>query len=162
MCAALTLVVALFFTPLFGPLPEAVLGAVVITAVIGMMKFKKMRRYLEIRRLDFWLALIAMLGVLTFEPLVGLLIAVVLSLILLVLRARRPQAEGCSDAPRAGSTWVFDTAQFPDATTVPGLLAIRPESEGVLRQFRRPCARRSSAWCRPAIRRRALSSWIWK
>ncbi len=138
VCAALTVVVALFFTPLFGPLPEAVLGAVVITAVIGMMKFKKMRRYLEVNRLDFWLALIAMLGVLTFEPLVGLLIAVVLSLILLVLRASRPKLKVLGRAP--GRLNLVDTAQFPDATTVPGLLVIRPESEvffansGVLRE----------------------------
>ena len=44
-CAlALTVIVALFVTPLFAPLPEAVPGAVVIVALIGMMKFKKMQQ----------------------------------------------------------------------------------------------------------------------
>ena len=42
--AAATALVALFLTPLFEPLPEATLGAIVVVAVAGMMKVGKMKR----------------------------------------------------------------------------------------------------------------------
>jgi SulP family sulfate permease len=124
VCAGLTLIVALFLTPLFAPLPEAVLGAVVIVAVIGMMKFKKMRHLWELRRVDFWLAVVALFGVLTFEALEGLLIAVIISLALLVWRASQPRFSLLGRTP-AGLEF-GDVTQYPENKTIPGLLIIRP------------------------------------
>ncbi len=43
LAAGVTVVVALFFTPLFYALPEAALGAIVIVAVSGMVKVAKFR-----------------------------------------------------------------------------------------------------------------------
>jgi MFS superfamily sulfate permease-like transporter len=125
VCAVMTIIVALFFTPFFGPLPEAVLAAVVVVAVIGMMKFKKMRHFYTVYRRDFWLAIVAMLGVLTFEPLAGLLIAVIISLLALVWRA--------SQSKYSLLGWSADTLSFddvsrhPDYRTVPGMLIMRPD-----------------------------------
>ena len=48
--AAATALVALFLTPLFEPLPEATLGAIVVVAVAGMMKVAKMRQLWRLRR----------------------------------------------------------------------------------------------------------------
>ena len=48
--AAATALVALFLTPLFEPLPEATLGAIVVVAVSSMMKVAKMRRLWQLRR----------------------------------------------------------------------------------------------------------------
>ena len=48
--AAATALVALFLTPLFEPLPEATLGAIVVVAVAGMMKVGKMRQLWRLRR----------------------------------------------------------------------------------------------------------------
>lgn len=124
VCAALTIVVALFLTPLFAPLPEAVLAAVVIVAVIGMMKFKKMRHLWEMRRVDFWLAIIALFGVLTFDALEGLLIAVIISLALLVWRASQPRFSLLGRTPT--SLEFSDIAQHPENRTIPGLLIVRP------------------------------------
>jgi MFS superfamily sulfate permease-like transporter len=81
---------ALFLTPLFFNLPEATLGAIVIVAVAAMMKFAKIRSFYALRRVDFWLAMVALFGVLTFEALEGLLIAVIVSLFALVARASKP------------------------------------------------------------------------
>jgi len=106
-----TVVVVLFFTPLFAPLPEAVLAAVVVVAVLGMMKFKKMRHLWEMRRVDFWLALIALLGVLTFDALEGLLIAVIISLALLVWRASQPRFSLLGRTP--SGLEFSDVAQYP-------------------------------------------------
>ncbi|MFM2072073.1 MAG: hypothetical protein RLZZ623_2336, partial [Actinomycetota bacterium] len=65
IAAGLTAVVALFFTGFFRQLPEAVLGAIVIIAVSGMVKVAKLRRLFRLRRIDFALALVALLAVLT-------------------------------------------------------------------------------------------------
>src|SRR5256885_3321024 len=81
----------LALTPLFYYLPEATLGAIVIRAVWGLLDVGEMRRYWRLRRTSFVLALTALLGVLVYDILPGLLLAVVLSLALLIYRASRPQ-----------------------------------------------------------------------
>jgi MFS superfamily sulfate permease-like transporter len=124
VCAGLTVIVALFLTPLFAPLPEAVLGAVVIVAVIGMMKFKQMRHLWAMRRVDFWLAVVALFGVLTFEALEGLLIAVIISLALLIWRASQPHFSLLGRTPT--SLEFSDVAQYPENKMIPGLLIVRP------------------------------------
>jgi high affinity sulfate transporter 1 len=67
IAAAVTVLVALFFTQFFYALPEAALGAIVIVAVSGMIKFAKMQHLYRVRRADFVLAVVALLAVLTFE-----------------------------------------------------------------------------------------------
>ncbi len=87
VAAGLTILVALFLTPLFRDLPEATLAAIVVVAVAGMFKWREMLRLYQLRRLDFALAVVTFLGVLTFdEALWALLLAVVLSLLALVWR----------------------------------------------------------------------------
>jgi sulfate permease, SulP family len=125
VCAALTILVALFFTPFFAPLPEAVLGAVVVVAVAGMVKVKKIRRLYRLNRVDFALAIVAMFGVLTFEALEGLLIAVILSLLLLVWRASQPNLSLLGREP--GKLTFSDTRRNPENHTLHGLLILRPD-----------------------------------
>ncbi len=129
VCAALTIVVALFFTPFFAPLPEAVLAAVVVVAVTGMMKFAKIRHLYALRRLDFWLAIIAMAGVLTFEALEGLLIAVIVSLLALVWRAS--QSRITELRARTGRVdFVPVDEKTVETLPVAGMLVLRPD-EGI-------------------------------
>jgi MFS superfamily sulfate permease-like transporter len=54
-----------------------VLAAAVVVAITGMVKEKFAA--LPLNRIDFVLAIVAIFGVLTFEALEGLLIAVILS-----------------------------------------------------------------------------------
>lgn len=127
--AGLTALVALFLTPLFYNLPEATLGAIVIVAIAGMVKVEKFRRLYRVRKLDFALGLVALLGVLTFEEtLAGLLVAVVVSLLALVARASQPRLSILGRRP--GRIVYGDVAQHPDYETVPGLLVVRPD-EGI-------------------------------
>jgi len=125
VCAVLTVLVALFFTPFFAPLPEAVLAAVVLVAITGMVKIKAIRRLYQFNRLDFILAIVAMLGVLTFEALEGLLIAVILSLFALVWRASQSKLSVMGREP--GRLSFSDTRQHPENHTLPGLLILRPD-----------------------------------
>jgi SulP family sulfate permease len=122
--AAATALVALFLTPLFEPLPEATLGAVVVVAVSGMMKFGKMRRLWELRRTDFWLAMIALGGVLVVDTLVALGVAVIISLGLVVWRASEARLTFLG-RPK-GDFEAVDLRLEPTAT-IPGLLIARPD-----------------------------------
>lgn len=88
IAAGLTVLVALFLTPLFEQLPEATLAAIVLVAIARLFKWRELLRLYRLRRLDFTLALVTFLGVLTFdEALYALLLAVVLSMVALVWRA---------------------------------------------------------------------------
>ena len=80
IAAIATMFVALFLTPLFEDLPEAALGAIVIVAVAEMERVEPLRRLWRLRRTDFALALVALFGVLIFDILAGLAIAVAASL----------------------------------------------------------------------------------
>ncbi len=126
IAAAVTVLVALFFTPLFYALPEAALGAIVIVAVSGMVKVAKIKHLFRVRRSDFVLAMVALLAVLTFETLEALLIAVVISLFALVLRASQPRLAVLGQIPER--LQFSDIRRHPENKTIPGLLIVRPEN----------------------------------
>jgi SulP family sulfate permease len=122
--AAATALVALFLTPLFEPLPEATLGAIVIVAVTGMMKVGKMRRLWELRRIDFYLALTALVGVLVMPTLEALALAVVVSLGVLIWRASEGRLTFLGRA--TGGMEPVDLRSDPVAA-IPGLMIVRPD-----------------------------------
>jgi len=122
--AAATALVALFLTPLFEPLPEATLGAVVVVAVSGMMKVGKLRRLWVLRRIDFWLAMIALVGVLVVPTLEALGLAVIVSLGVVVWRSSEPRLTFLG-RPR-GDFEPVDLRMEPTAI-IPGLLIARPD-----------------------------------
>jgi high affinity sulfate transporter 1 len=126
LAAALTMVVALFFTRFFYALPEATLGAIVIVAVSGMVKVAKLKHLHRVRRADFVLAMIALFAVLTFETLEALLIAVIVSLFALVWRTSQPRLAVLGRAP--DRLEFSDVRRHPENRTAPGLLVARPES----------------------------------
>jgi high affinity sulfate transporter 1 len=129
IAAIATALVALFFTPLFFNLPEAALGAIVIVAVSGMFKPQEFKRLYRLRKLDFWLATIAFLGVLTFdEVLVGLLIAVAASLLALIGRNSQPQISILGRLP--GTVQFHNIETHPEAIQSKGVLIVRPD-EGI-------------------------------
>ena len=122
--AAATALVALFLTPLFEPLPEATLGAIVVVAVAGMMKVAKMRKLWRLRQAEFWLAAIALVGVLVVPTLPALGIAVVVSLGMLVWRSSQARLTFLGRA--RGSLEPDDLRTVPEAV-IPGLLIVRPD-----------------------------------
>jgi sulfate permease, SulP family len=122
--AAATAMVALFLTPLFEPLPEATLGAIVVVAVAGMMKVSKMKRLWQLRRADFWLAMIALAGVLVMPTLPALALAVIVSLGMLIWRASQPRLTLLGRA--RGGLEPVDLRATP-AAAIAGLLIVRPD-----------------------------------
>ena len=114
----------LIFAPLFSDLPKPVLAAIIIDAVVfGMMDVAQMRRLWRISRFDFWIAVLAIVGVLTAGVLAGVIIGIILSLGWLVyINAKPPLREL---ARRPGSTTFRALEDFPDYETYDGLLIIR-------------------------------------
>ncbi len=118
--AGLIVLTLLLLAPLFTDLPEAVLGAVVIDAAIGLIKIGELRRFARTSRRDFAAYLAAMLGLLFIGVLAGVVIGVALSLVLLIAAAATPPVRRLGFDP-VSATYV-DADRHPDATTDPGIV----------------------------------------
>ncbi|WP_434318664.1 SulP family inorganic anion transporter [Leifsonia sp. P73] len=86
------LLTLLVLAPLFSILPKAVLGALIIEAVVsGMMDVPEMRRLFRVKKVDFWIAVVALVATLVFGVLSGVIIGIGLSLVWLVAVATHPE-----------------------------------------------------------------------
>ena len=84
------------------------LAALIIHAVSHLWKIAEMRRYYDLRQLEFWLALATFIGVITIDVLPGLVIGVTASLLLVVYHASRPtsgRSGGRQASPGPMGTW---------------------------------------------------------
>jgi high affinity sulfate transporter 1 len=125
--AVFVLITIVALTWLFEPLPEAVLGAIVIHAVWGLVDFSKFTRLWRIRHIDFWLAIAAFLGVVLIDILQGIVIGVVLSLLALIYRSSFPQGSELGRVETDDGTHEFVGVDAnPDAETLTGLVVYRP------------------------------------
>jgi high affinity sulfate transporter 1 len=127
VAAGLILLTVLLLTPLFKNLPEAVLAALIIHAVSHLMKVKELRRYYAERRVEFWLGLATLLGVITIDVLPGLVIGVLAMLLLVVYQASRPHVGVLGVAPGVPGAY-GDIGRHPNYEGIPGLLVLRLES----------------------------------
>ena len=123
----LVLLTLLFLAPLFSNLPKAVLGAVIIDAVVfGMIDVAELRRLRRVARFDFWIAVAAILGVLSSGVLAGVVIGVALSLVWLIRVAATPPIALLG---RERGTQVFrDLDEHPADETFPGIVVLRLDS----------------------------------
>jgi SulP family sulfate permease len=121
---AVIVLTLLFLAPLFSNLPKAVLSAIIIQAVVsGMMDVAEMQRLYRVLRADFWIALAALLGVLTAGVLAGVVIGVFLSLGYVIYISATPNIPLLGRV--AGSHAYVSVEVDPDARTVPGVSVLR-------------------------------------
>ncbi|MFN8185252.1 MAG: SulP family inorganic anion transporter [Candidatus Nanopelagicales bacterium] len=146
---AAALIVLLAIVALAGalsPLPKTVLSAIVIQAVWGLMDLQALKRYRQVRRNDFTSSLAALIGVLLFGPLYGLLTAIALAVLGLVYRSSRIDLEIMGKVPDEKAAW-GSIRNHPERKTYDGVIVIRldaplfwanaaPITEGVLEQVR--------------------------
>lgn len=118
--------VLLFLTGLFRMLPDAVLAAIVLVAVGGLIDLREFWHLWRVSRLDFFAAAVALAGVLMMGVLDGVLIAVLASVIMLLGRTARPAVAFLGRIP--GTNRFSDLARHPDNETLPGVLAFRVQS----------------------------------
>jgi SulP family sulfate permease len=119
------LVVVLFFSRNLEGLPQPVVAAIVLMAVAGLVKAEVFKQLWRTDRAEFFIAAAALVGVLTSGLLRGVLIGVVLSLIMLIRAASRPNVAFLGRIP--GARRYSDMDRHPDNVAIPGLLIVRPE-----------------------------------
>src|SRR5580693_7115711 len=125
--ASITLAACLLFlTGLLENLPKAVLAAVVLTAVRGLMDFPALLRMWRVSRLDFFAAAIALLAVLSLGILQGILLAALASILLMLVRTSRPHVAFLGRIPSTNN--YSDLERHPENESLPGVVAFRPEA----------------------------------
>jgi len=116
----------LFLTGLLANLPKAVLVAIVLTAVYGLIDFPAMHRMWRISRIDFYAAAIALGAVLLLGILQGILLAALASVLMLLTRASSPHVAFLGRIP--GTMSYSDLARHPENEPLPHVVAFRPEA----------------------------------
>jgi len=122
--AAIVILALIALAGALSPLPRAVLSAIVIQAVWGLMDVSALKHYRLVRRNDFTSSLAALVGVLLFGPLYGLLAAVGLAVLGLVYRSSRIDMEIMGKVPDEKAAW-GSIRGHPERKTYDGLLVIR-------------------------------------
>jgi high affinity sulfate transporter 1 len=117
------LITIVALTPLFYALPEATLGAIVIHAVWHLINFRKLQAYRKVTSLDFWTAVIAMLGVLALGILQGLILAVFIGLLALIIGTKTRATSVLGKVP--DEKIYRGLENYPQGETYPGLLILR-------------------------------------
>jgi MFS superfamily sulfate permease-like transporter len=114
----------LLIAPLFRYLPKPILAVVIIDAVVyGMMDLPEMKRMWAVKRVDFWIAVAALLAVLAAGVLAGVLIGIGLSILWLVYVNTHPSTLELGRRPNSSAFEPLDVQ--PDGQTFPGVLVLR-------------------------------------
>ena len=125
--ASATLALCLFFlTGFLRNLPKAALAAIVLMAVAGLIKIQELRHLWRVSKLEFTVAAVALVGVLLFGILKGVLIAAVASILLLIQHVARPHVAFLGRIP--GTRRFSDLARHENNERIPGVLAFRVEA----------------------------------
>ncbi|KAK4742350.1 hypothetical protein SAY87_000351 [Trapa incisa] len=113
-------------TPLFRYTPNAILAAIIISAVVSLVDIPAMIRIWKIDKFDFLACAGAFFGVVFISVEIGLLIAVAISFAKILLQVTRPRTVVLGKIP--GTDIYRNIAQYPNAETIPGVLIIRVDS----------------------------------
>ena len=124
VAAALTVaLVLLFAAPLLESFPLAALGGLIVYAAGRLIDVHEMRRIASFRRSEAALVAASFAGVILFGLLIGIGIAVALSVVELFARIARAHDAVQGEVP--GLAGLHDVDDYPDAVTTPGLVVYR-------------------------------------
>ena len=128
--AAGTMLLILFF--LTGPLahvPQAGLAAVIIVAAVGLFDYAALRELFTISRRELGFSLATTFGVLVYGALPGVLLAVALTFLWLLYVGSRPNDTLLGRTKGVGVRGFHSIKDYPTATTYPGILIYRFDSD---------------------------------
>jgi SulP family sulfate permease len=115
-----------FGTSLFRDIPLAVLSAIVVVAVAPFVKVREARRLWRVQRSDFWVMMLAFVGTLGLGLELGVLVAVVVSIVIIVYRITRPHIPELGRIP--GTDYFLELGRHPDARIYEGIVVLRPDA----------------------------------
>lgn len=125
MLAAVVMVL-LFAGPVLETFPDAAMGALVIYAATQLIDVGEIRRIAVFRRSELLITFVTAISVVAFGVLIGIGIAVGLSIVDLLRRITRPHAAVLGYAP--GVPGMHDMDDYPESNAVDGLVVFRYDS----------------------------------
>jgi high affinity sulfate transporter 1 len=131
--AALVVLAIVALGEFFADLPKATLAAIVIAAVLPLLRTGELRRLWRLDTVDFALAALCFVGVLIAGVLGGIVIAVIASLAALVFRSYTPHTAVLGrlrGGEEGDEDFGFrDISRHPEGETYPGLVIFRFDQE---------------------------------
>ncbi len=116
----------LYLTDLVAQLPKAVLAAIVLVAVKGLIDVRALVRLWRLSRFELAVAMVAFAAVLGLGILQGVLIAAVASILFLLARAADPHVAILGRIP--GTAVFSDCRRHPENERIAGVLVVRVEA----------------------------------
>ncbi|WP_299755363.1 SulP family inorganic anion transporter [uncultured Chloroflexus sp.] len=114
--------ILLFFTPIFYYLPQAVLAATVIVAVIGLVDLREPQRIWRTNRGDAFTWLLTFVAVLVLGIETGIFVGVASALVLYLWRTSRPHI---AIVGRLGESEIYRNVERHPVKTWPHVVAVR-------------------------------------
>jgi sulfate permease, SulP family len=116
----------LFLTGYLQNLPTVVLAVIVLVAIRGLLDIKEIKHLYKINKQEFYVAMIALVGVLIKGILAGVLLAAIVTLLLLIKEIYAPNVAFLGRIP--GTKRYSDLKRHPDNERIDGVLIVRIES----------------------------------
>lgn len=123
---AIVIMVLLFAGPILESFPEAALGALVTYAATQLIDVAELKRIARFRTSELFITAVTALSVTIFGVLVGIGVAIALSILDLVRRITSPYADVLGYAPGVAGMHSLD--DYPDSQPVEGLVVFRYDS----------------------------------
>jgi MFS superfamily sulfate permease-like transporter len=103
--------------------PSAAIAAVLVGAGLKLIDLRELKAILHIDPQEFWLSIIATVGVVVFGPINAILLVIALSLLRFVRLKSRPLVETLGSTPEIPGFVALE--QHPQARAEPGLVLFR-------------------------------------
>lgn len=123
---AIVIMVLLFAGPILESFPEAALGALVTYAATQLIDVAELKRIARFRTSELFITAVTALSVTIFGVLVGIGVAIALSILDLIRRITSPYADVLGYAPGVAGMHSLD--DYPDSQPVEGLVVFRYDS----------------------------------
>ena len=116
----------LFLTDMLQYLPSVILAAIVLVSIRTLFDLKEMKHLYKINKQEFYVAMIALVGVLIWGILTGVLLAAIFTLLLMLKATSKPNVAFLGRIP--GTKRYTDLLRHPDNEKIQGVLIVRVES----------------------------------
>jgi SulP family sulfate permease len=116
----------LFLTGFLQNLPTVILASIVLVAIRGLFDLDEIKHLYKINKQEFFVAMVALVAVLIWGILTGVLLAAIVTLLLLIKATSTPNVAFLGRIP--GTKRYTDMERHPDNERIEGLLIVRIES----------------------------------
>lgn len=128
VAALFILITILFLTPVFYYLPKTVLAAIIITAVLGMIKIKDIQFLWKTNKKDFVMMLVTLIVTLTVGIKEGIIVGVMVSIFAVIFETSRPHLAVLGKVPNT-THFYRNKERFKDVEMHNEFLIIRFDSQ---------------------------------